>query len=322
MRAVQVAEFGGPEVLAVLDVPEPAGGPGHVVVDVAVAPVLFLDTQVRSGAARDWFPVAPPCVPGAGVAGVVVTAGEGVDVGWLGRRVVADTSHGGYLERAVVPEEGLIEVPDGLELTDAAALLHDGRTALGLAEAANMRPDEWVLVVGAGGGLGALLVQLARNAGARVIGTARGKQKLDLGMDLGADAVVDHTGSDWAEEVLAVTGGTGPVAVFDGVGGEIGRAAFDITARGGRFSAHGAPSGGFAPIDRGDAERRQVTVRGIEDVQFAPATAKRLVALAMDEAAGGRVRTIIGATYSLEQTSDAHRAIEGREVIGKTLVVI
>lgn len=325
MRVVRATKFGGAEVLVPSEVAEPVAGPGQVVVDVLFAPVLFLDTQIRSGRARDWFPaVTPPYVPGAGVAGEVSAVGEGVDPDWVGRRVVADTagSGGGYLERAVAAVTGLIEVPEGLGMADAAALLHDGRTALGLIEQAGIRAEEWVLVLGAGGGLGSLLVQLAHGTGARVIGAARGKQKLDLAQELGAVAMVDYSQSGWPERVLAATGGAGPDMVFDGVGGKIGQAAFEVTARGGQFSAHGTPGGGFASIDRQEAERRQISVRGIEQVQFAPTDARRLAGRAMSEAAAGRIRPIIGQTFPLERAADAHRAIEARDVIGKTLLKI
>jgi NADPH2:quinone reductase len=324
MRVIQATKFGGPEVLVPGEVAEPAAGPGQVVVDVWLAPVLFLDTQIRSGRARDWFPaVTPPYVPGAGVAGEVTAAGEGVDPGWVGRRVVADTAGGGgYLERAVAAVTSVISVPEGLGMAEAAALLHDGRTAAGLIEQASLRAEDWVLVLGAGGGLGSLLVQLAHGAGARVIGAARGKQKLDLARDLGAAATVDYSQSGWPERVLAATGGTGPGMVFDGVGGQIGRAAFEVTAQGGQFSAHGTPGGGFASIDRQEAERRHISVRGIEQVQFAPPDARRLAGRAMSEAAAGRIRPIIGQTFPLERAADAHRAIEARDVIGKTLLEI
>jgi NADPH2:quinone reductase len=149
-------------------------------------------------------------------------------------------------------------VPDGLGIAEAAVLLHDGRTAVSLIDQAHLLVEEWVLILGAAGGLGSLLVQLAHGAGTRVIGAARGSQKHDLAQELGADAVVDYSQSSWPEQVLTVTGGVGPSMVFDGVGGEIGRSAFEITARGGQFSGHGAPSGGFAQIDREDAERRDI----------------------------------------------------------------
>lgn len=323
MRIVQVTEFGGPEVLVLSEVPEPVAGPGQVVVDVSVVPVLFLDTQIRSGSARDWFPTTPPYVPGAGVAGEVASVGEGVDPDWVGRRVVASTAEGGgYLERAVVAVDDLIAVPEGLGMAEAAALLHDGRTAVSLIDQANLRAEEWVLVLGAGGGLGILLVQLAHGAGARVIGAARGKEKLDLARERGADAVVDYSESGWLEQSLAITGGAGPSTVFDGVGGKIGEAALGITALGGHFSAHGAPSGGFAKIDAKEAERRDITVRGIEHVQFAPADAKALTERAMAKAVAKQIRPIIGQTFPLERAADAHRAIEARDVIGKTLLVI
>jgi NADPH2:quinone reductase len=323
MWVVQTMRFGGPEVLVTSEAPDPVAGPGQVVVDVSVAPVLFVDTQIRRGWGSEYFTVKPPYVPGVGVAGRVVSVGESVDPGWLSRRVVTDTGEsGGYAERAVAQADDLILVPDELGLPEAAALLHDGRTALGLAEGARIRPGEWVLVVAAGGGLGILLVQLAHAGGARVIGAARGKWKLDLARDLGADAVVDYSEPGWPERVREVTGGPGPDVVFDGAGGQIGRAAFEITAPGGRFSAHGAPSGEFAEIDPQEAERRGVTVRGIEHVQFAPADGKRLAERALSEAAAGRIRPVIGQTFPLERAADAHAAIEARDVIGKTLLLI
>ncbi len=251
MRVVQAMAFGGPEVLVSSEAPDPVAGPGQVVVGVSVAPVLFVDTQIRRGWGGEWFTVKPPYVPGFGVAGQVISVGQGVDPAWVGRHVVTNTHDGGgYAERAVAPAEGLIPMPDGLGLREAAALLHDGTTALGLVEGARIRRGEWVLVVAAAGGLGILLVQLAHAAGARVVGAARGKRKLDLARELGADAVVDYSEPGWPERVREATGGSGPDVVFDGVGGEIGRAAFEVAARGGRFSAHGAPSGAFAPSIR------------------------------------------------------------------------
>jgi NADPH2:quinone reductase len=323
MRVIEVTQFGGPEVLEVGKADEPVAGLGQVVVDVSDVPLLFVDTQIRSGSARDWFPTTPPYVPGAGVAGKVSSVGEGVNADWVGRPVVASSAEGGgYVERAVIAVDDLIAVPEGLGIAEAAALLHDGRTAVSLIDQAHVRAEEWVLVLGAGGGLGSLLVQLAHGAGARVIGAARGKQKLDLARELGADALVDYSRSGWPKQVLAITNGEGADVVFDGVGGETGEAAFEVTTRGGRFSAHGAPSGGFAQIDAKEAEERHITVRGIEHVQFTPADGKRLTERAMAAAVAGRIRPVIGQTFPLERAAEAHAAIEGRDVIGKTLLVI
>ena len=143
-----------------------------------------------------------------------------------------------------------------------------------------------------------------------------------LGRIKGAAAVVNYSEPVWPEQVLAVTDGAGPRTVFDGVGGEIAKAAFAITAQGGRFSAHGAPSGGFAHIDAKEAERRDITVRGIEHVQFTRAEAKALTERAMSKAVAKQIRPVIGQTFPLERAADAHRLIEARDVIGKTLLVI
>src|SRR5215207_1369753 len=322
MRVVQASRFGGPDELVTGEAPDPVAGPGQVVIEVSVADTLFVETQIRSGRGGKYFTVHPPYVPGGGVGGQVIAVGDGVDPDWVGRRVVTRISEGGYAERAVAEAARLLPVPDALGLPEATALLHDGLTALRLFERARIRPGDWVLVVAAGGGMGILLVQLAHAAGARVIGAARGRRKLDLARELGADAVVDYSEPGWAERVREATGGTGPDVVFDGVGVQIVRAAFEITARGGQFSAHGAPSGGFTEIDPQDTERRGVTVRGIEDARVAPADEKRLTERVLSEAAAGRISPVIGQTFGLERAAEAHAAIEARHVIGKTLLLI
>ncbi|MGI5273410.1 zinc-binding dehydrogenase [Nonomuraea sp. CA-218870] len=323
MRVVRVTRFGGPEVLVPGEAPDPVAGPGQVVVDVSVAGMTFVETQIRRGVDEWHSRPALPYVPGGTVAGQVGPVGEGVDPGWSGRRVVADLGQsGGFAERAVAGVENLIPVPDGLGLREAVALHTDGSTALGLVEGAGIRAGEWVLVEAAAGGVGTLLVQLARAAGARVVGAARGARKLDLVRELGAEAVVDYSDPDWAERVREVTGGAGPDVVFDGVGGAIGRAAFEVTAAGGRFSVHGASSGQVTELDPAQARRRGVEVIGIEQLfGFGPKIrgwAERVMA----EAAEGRILPIIGQSFPLERAADAHAAIESRSALGKTLLLI
>jgi NADPH:quinone reductase len=178
---------------------------------------------------------------------------------------------------------------------------------------------------GAGAGRGGGSRRRARSGGGRGLGgrraLPRGGRKLDLARQMGAGVVVDYSEPAWPDRVLEVTAGRGPDLVFDNVGGKLGRAAFGITARGGRLSAHGAPSGGFARIGPREAEHRGVTVRGIEQVQHAPAASTRLVARALAEAAAGRIRPVIGHTFPLERAAAAHAAIEARTVIGKTLLL-
>ncbi|WCB91540.1 2-haloacrylate reductase [Baekduia alba] len=324
-RAVHVTRFGGPEVLRVADVPAPVAGAGQAVVAVAFADVLDLDTKVRGGWGAQ-FGLEPPFVPGTGVGGTVVGVGAGVDRGWVGRRVITGTGeHGGsdgYAERIVARVDQLVAVPEDVDLDVATALLHDGPTALALAENADIGAGDHVLVLGAAGGAGLLLVQLAHAAGARVIGAARGVRKLELVRRAGADVLIDYSEAGWGDGIREAVGDDGIQVVFDGVGGELGLTAFGLVARGGRFSAHGAASGRFAPIDVDAAARDGVVVRGIEQVQFDPEAGKRLSEQVLAAAAQQQIAPAIGQTFPLEDAARAHAAIEARACLGKTLLVV
>ncbi len=323
MRVVRAMRFGGPEVLVPGEAPAPVAGAGQVVVEVSVAGMTFVETQIRQGTDKWHDKPNLPYVPGTVVAGRVNAVGADVDPNWTGRRVVARTaSTGGFAEQAVAGVDDLLAVPDALGLPEACALQPDGSAALGLVENARIRSGEWVLIEAAAGSLGSLLVQLVRASGARVIGAARGTRKHDLIRRLGADAVVDYSEPDWTRQVIAVTGGAGPDVVFDGVGGKIGRAAFEVTARGGRFSVHGASSGTATVIDPAQAQQRGVTVIGIEQLPAFGPHMLRWGAQIMAEAAAGRIRPVIGQTFPLERAADAHASIENRSGLGKTLLLI
>ncbi|MFF0202397.1 zinc-binding dehydrogenase [Streptomyces sp. NPDC005017] len=320
MRAVHVTEFGGPEVLLPVRAQDPVPGPGEVLIEVAYADTIFLETQLRSGWGLDYFPVRPPYVPGGGVAGVVRALGAGVEEVWLGRRVTAFVT-GSYAELAVAAADALTVVPEDLDLLPAAALVHDGVTAGGLAERVGLGPGDRVLILGASGGMGTLLVQLARARGAHVVALARGEAKAALVRELGAHTVVDPGAPDWPGRAREALGGAADV-VLDGVGGGLGLTAFALTADGGRFSAHGAPSGAFAPVDPEEAERRGITLFGIQDVQFSPTDLRRLTTLAFTEAVARRLRPVIGEVFPLAHADRAHAAIEGREVVGKVVLEV
>src|SRR5438067_12507939 len=316
MRAVVLSEFGPPAVLVPTEVPDPAPGPGQVVVDVELAGITFVETQVRAGRAPN--PAMAPALPGIlgnGVGGVMAAVGPGLDPALAGTRVVTSTGgSGGYAERVAVDAAGVIAVPDGLALRDAVALLADGRTAIALMRAATVREGETVLVEAAAGGVGSLLVQLASAAGARVVAAAGGARKLEVARRLGADATVDYSEPGWAALV-------GPADVaFDGVGGEIGRAAFELIRPGGRFSAFGLASGTFAQVSDEQAEQRGVTV--LRGARLSPDAILELARTALAEAAAGRLRPVIGQTFPLERAADAHAAIESRATVGKTLLVV
>jgi NADPH2:quinone reductase len=313
-------EFGPPDVLVPADVPEPAARDGEVVVDVELANVTFVETQVRAG--RPPHPSMLPALPailGNGVAGIVAAVGPGVDTGAVGRSVVASLGgSGGYAERAVAGAERLIDVPDGVATRSALALLADGRTALMQIRRAQPREGETVLVEAAGGGVGTLLVQLARNAGARVVALAAGERKLALARELGAELAFDYRDDRWPARVRDAVGAVD--AAFDGVGGEIGAAAFGLLRAGGRFCPFGMASGSFAAIDAEEAATRDVAV-----LRGGPASPDELVAAsraALEEAAAGRLHPVIGQEFELEDAAGAHAAIETRATIGKTLLVV
>ncbi len=320
MRAVIMREFGPPEVLEPGEAPEPATGDDQVVVDVELANVTFVETQVRAG--RPPHPSMLPALPailGNGVGGVVAAIGPGVGEDTVGRRVVTGLGgSGGYAERAVGAAQRLVEVPGGVTMRDAVALLADGRTALSLVGLAQPRAGETVLVEAAAGGVGTLLVQLARNAGARVVAVAGGEPKLALARELGADVTVDYRDDGWSQRVRDAVGAVD--VAFDGVGGSIGAAAFGLLSAGGRFCPFGMASGTFTAIDAEDAEARGVAV-----LHGAVPTPDELLALtrnALDEAAAGRLRPLIGQEFALADAAAAHAAIEARATLGKTLLVV
>jgi NADPH:quinone reductase len=319
MRAVLLTEFGPPGVLVATDLPDPEPSAGQVVVRVAFANITFVETQVRAGRGPGPASRMPPFVPGNGVGGTVIAVGTGVDPDLVGRRVVTATGGvGGYAEAVAVPVTSLIDVPHGLDLEDAVALLADGRTAMALADAAALRPGERVLVEAAAGGVGSLLVQVARNAGATVVAAAGGADKLALATELGATVAVDYREPGWTADVRQAVGGLD--VVFDGVGGTIGRAAFDLLDPGGRMFVYGLASGTFTRIEDHEAQARGVTVtRGLA---VAPERLPDLTRAALDQASQGRLRPVIGQWFALARAADAHTTIESRATLGKTLLVV
>jgi NADPH:quinone reductase len=321
MKAIVMERFGPPDVLVEREVDDPHLGPGAALIAVGFASVTFVETQIRAGSApRASMLPKLPAVPGNGVGGVVAEVGDEAAGDLIGSRVVSTTGGtGGYAELAAVPAAGLIRVPDELAMDEAVALLADGRTALGLIGHANIRPGETVLVEAAAGGVGSLLVQLAKRAGARVVAAAGGEQKLEIAQDLGADVVIDYRDPSWTAQAEAVLNGSRLAVAFDGVGGEVGRGAVDLLGRGGRLCAFGMASGQFVSI--GEDELRD---RGVSLIRGAVPDAAQMAALsaeAIQLAATGELRPIIGQKLPLARAADAHRAIEARATIGKTLLV-
>ncbi|WP_040797427.1 zinc-binding dehydrogenase [Nocardia higoensis] len=331
MKAVQATAFGGPQVLAVRELPDPEPAAGEVLVDVEAADVMFLDTRLRSGWGREFFTVDPPYVPGGGISGTVRAVGAEVDPAWIGTRVVGATAAsgifggvptGGYAERALARADSLHVLPDRLSAEQACALIHDGRTSVALFDRADVRPGDHVLITAAAGGLGTLLIQLARLAGATVVAAARGQQKLALARRLGAETAIDYSEPGWTDRARAATGGAGFRVVLDGAGGALGDAALTTTADGGRFLGYGSAAGSFGGSDSAAAAARGVEVIGLLDLRSAQqdwrASAERALALAAD----GQWQVVIGQTYPLAEAEHAHVAIEARTALGRTLLTV
>jgi NADPH2:quinone reductase len=322
MRAAVVRRFGTPDVLRTEQWPDPSPGAGEVRLAVAAIDVLFFDTMLRRGLAPPGFEPELPWIPGNAVSGQVLDVGVGVDERWIGRRLLAHTGNrGAYAERVVVPVSRLVQVPDGVQLRDAAAVAHDLPTALTLFDVTGADRTRSILIVGASGGLGLMLAQLALNARARVVALARdaGKRTRVRRAAPGA-TVLDPLSPRWPADALAALGGSGADVVFDNVGGALGEAAFELAAPGGRFSAHGTPSGTFARIPPERAQAAGVTVTGIEPVQLDERALRRASEHALGALADGRCRPVIGQAYPLERAAEAHTAIEARAVFGATVL--
>jgi NADPH2:quinone reductase len=320
VRAVLLREFGPPDRLVAEEVPDPVATPGQVLIDVEFASITFVETQLRAG--HPPVPAMAPRLPvilGNGVGGVVGSVGAGVDPALTGRRVVTTTGgSGGYAERVAVDAAAPIPVPGKLGLDEAVALLADGRTAIALIRAAAVQAGDTVLVEAAAGGVGSLLVQLARNAGARVVAAAGGPRKVSLAASLGAGLAVDYSEPGWADRARGPAGEVD--VVFDGVGGEISAAAFSLLRSGGRFCAFGMASGAFAQLpDDAAASRGSTVIRG---AALTPEQMRELSQAALAQAAAGQLRPVIGQTYPLERAADAHAALASRATVGKTLLAV
>jgi NADPH2:quinone reductase len=322
MRAIRQYEFGPPAVLRykrVLD-PVPAAGQARIAVDVAGVHVI--DTTIRRGVDGGAFPLPTlPMTPGREVAGVVDEVGPEVDRSWLGRPVVAHLGQasGGYAELALAASERLHDVPPNVAAPDAVAMIGTGRTAVGVLEAAKLTVEDVVLVTAAAGGLGSLFVQEAAALGATVVALAGGAAKIDRAQTLGAGIAIDYLRAGWSDEVLDALAGRAATVVLDGVGGAIGRAAFELLGPGGRLVRFGWSSGASA-----DISPEEFTARGVRDVamtgaQLMPRRAE-LEAAALRKAATGRWQPIVQ-DFALTRAADAHDAIETRASTGKVVLI-
>lgn len=263
MHAIRQYEFGPASTLRFEEVDDPRPAEGQVRIAVAASGVHLLDTKIRSGEQAGPFPLPElPMTPGREVAGIVDEIGPGVEERWLGKRVVAHLGQasGGYAELAVREVTALHEIPDGVTDEVAVAMIGTGRTTMGILETAQLTSEDVVLVTAAAGGIGTLLVQAGRNAGATVAGVAGGPAKLEQVRANGASIAVDYTRPGWSDEVRAALGGRAVTVVLDGVGGEHGRTALELLEPGGRLLLFGWSAGEPVQLNAWDVVGRGITV--------------------------------------------------------------
>ncbi|MEU6678128.1 zinc-binding dehydrogenase [Streptomyces sp. NPDC046853] len=339
MHAIRLHTFGPADHLTYEETPDPAPAPGQVRIAVTAAGVHLLDTAIRAGI-KGPLPELPelPTIPGREVAGTVESLGEGVDAHWLGKRVVAHIGFapGGYAELVVTEAARLHEIPEALDDAQAVALIGTGRTTMGILQFAELTPESVAVIPAAAGGIGTLLVQYAKHAGATVIGLAGGPEKADRVSANGADLAVDyrdHRNPDWPDDVrayLTKIGAPGATVVFDGVGGAPGLAAVDLLAPGGQHLVFGWSGKGPHDGEPLTFTDEQLAARGITQTGvLGPAMMQKaggdnpirtLELAALAEAAKGHFTPAVQ-RYPLSKAATAHADLENRRTTGKVVLI-
>ncbi|WP_028311522.1 quinone oxidoreductase family protein [Derxia gummosa] len=327
MKAIQLDRFGGTDQFRVVELPAPEPGPGQIRVRVHAAGVNFAETLMREN--RYAMTPALPWLPGCEAAGTIDALGAGVTRLAVGQRVAAPlfaagVFAGGYASEVVIDAALALPLPDGLGWDDAVALQVQGLTALALARHVPVAGRS-ALVSAAAGGVGGLLVQLLREAGAATVtALAGGPAKCALATSLGADAAIDYRAPDWIERVRAAAGGFGPDVIHDSVGGDFTPAALGLLAPRGNLVVYGALN--IQRFAFGVPELLALIFRNQSVTGFALApllTPERLHADWRELCAlhaQGRLRTVIGARLPLEQAGEAHRLLESRASTGKLVL--
>ena len=339
MRAVVIAETGGPDVLRVQERPDPRVDPGHVLVRVRAAGVNFADVMARMGL----YPDAPdmPFVPGYEIAGEIEAVGDGVEGLEPGDRVAGGTRFGGYAELAATPASAVVELPEDWSFEEGAALPVVYATAYaGLVSFGNVQAGERVLVHAAAGGVGISAVQIAKLLGAEVFGTASAG-KHDAIRGIGVDHPIDYRDKDFVDEIRSLTGEKEPLdLVLDGIGGRSWRQSYSLLRPGGRLVCFGAATvvGGekrnlakaaaalartprFNPLKMASESKAVIGLnmlrlwdsRGNLDEFIEPLT---------QWAAQGLIRPVIAESFPLERAGEAHRFLQERKNVGKVVLTV
>ena len=321
MRAIQILENGGPEVLRFNELPDPVAKAGEALVRIEASGVNFIDTYFREGR----YPAALPFTLGQEAAGTIVDLGSGVTEFAVGDRVAWCGVPGTYATMAAAPVARLVKVPDGMTTEQAGAVILQGMTAHYLVHSAfPVQAGETILIHAGAGGTGLLAIQQAKLLGAKVITTVSTEEKAELARGAGADEVIFYTREDLVERVKEITGGAMLPVVYDSVGKTTFEASLKCLKRRGMLALFGGASGAVPPFDLirlSTMGSLYVTRPTLKDYVV---TREDLLARAGDVfglVAEGKLKVRVGHTYKLEDAAQAHRDLEGRKTTGKLLLL-
>jgi NADPH2:quinone reductase len=320
MKAIRVHEVGGPDVLRYEEVPVPTPGPGQALVKVEAIGLNFIDCYFRSGLYKS----ALPFTPGSEAAGSVTALGPNVTDVRVGDRVAYAPSIGSYAESVVVAADRLVKVPGGVDARTAAAVMLQGMTAHYLAsDTYPLKTGDTALVHAAAGGVGLLLVQMAKMRGARVFGTVSTRDKAALAKEAGADEVILYTEQDFEAEMLRLTDKKGVNAVYDSVGKTTFDKSLNCLAVRGVLALFGQSSGPVLPVDPARLAKHAafLTRPGLMQYTLTREELQRRATDVLTWVTSGRLKVRIHQTLPLKDAAEAHRLLEGRKTTGKVLLI-
>lgn len=322
MKVIQVRSTGGPEVLELRDVPDPVPQAGEALVRVHTSGVNFMDVYFREGKYK-----APlPFIPGGEASGHVEALGDGVSNVSVGDAVAWLSLLGTYAEKAIVPADRLVKIPSGVDLQDAAALILQGITAYYLSHLTfTLKPGTTAVVHAAAGGVGLLLTQMAKQAGATVIATTSTEQKAQLAREAGADELILYTQTKFDDEVKRITQGKGVDVVYDGVGQATFEQSLKSLRRRGLLALYGAASGPVPPFDLIRLSTmgslfitRPISLDYIRTREELTSVTDAIFTMLKT----GKLRLKINPVYALKDASKAHIDLESRRTTGKLVLSV
>lgn len=321
MKAMRFHQHGGPEVLVYEDAPTPEAGPGEAIVRIEAIGLNYIDTYHRDGL----YPVELPCIPGMEAAGTIARIGDGVEGVNVSDRVAYAGALGAYAEEAAVAVDRLVPLPDDISCEVGAAAMLQGMTAHYLAHGSYaLGKDDTALIHAGAGGVGLLLIQMAKRLGARVLTTVSTEEKEQLARAAGADEVIRYTERDFAEDVMTLTNGRGVDVVYDSVGKTTFDKSLDVLRPLGYLVLFGQSSGPVEPVDPGILNVKGSLFLTRPTMAHYIPTREALLQRAGDVLGwigNGELDLRIGDRFVLADAADAHRALQGRKTTGKVVIL-